>query len=264
MSTLSTHADRRHANRLSPGQLARGARIVLGRELGAYFDSGIAYVYTIAAIVLANSLFMNEFFLGAKLDMTPYFDALPTLAVFLLPAISMRLWAEDKKTRLFELWMTLPLSPLQVILGKFTAALALYLVFLAGSLPIVVMLAWLGAPDPGLLAAGYLGAILLGGLFLAFGMLLSALSSDQITAFISSALLAFLLVFTGHERVVAVLDGLAPTWGVGTLLRDSISIQPHYEPFVRGLVPATGLIYFLGLGAVFLWLNAFVVREDRR
>jgi len=242
---------------------ARGVALVCGRELGAFFDSAIAYVYLISALVLLTSLFMNEFFLTGRLDMTPLFDALGPLSIFLLPAISMRLWAEDKKSRTFELWMTLPLRPAQVVWGKYLAALALYGVFLLGTTPIVVMLAWLGDPDLGLVFSGYLGALFLGALLLACGALLSSLTGDQIVAFVASVLAGFLFVFTGHPKVVAVLDGMAPELGAGSLLAESVAALPRYEGFVRGLVELSSVVWFAGLAGVFLWLNAVVVTRVR-
>ncbi len=240
-----------------------GIGVVLGRELGAFFDSAIAYVYTIAGLLLATSLFMNEFFLTGKLDMTPFFDLLAPLSVALLPAITMRVWAEERKHRTFELWATLPLRAGQVVLGKYLATLTLYLVFLAGTLPIVVMLLALGQPDLGLIAAGYLGAVLLGALLLAIGCLLSSTTSDQIVAFLLAALAGFALIASGHPTVVAVLDGAAPRLGAGRFLADNISALPHYERFIRGLVAGSSLVYFVGLSAVALALNALLVERHR-
>jgi len=240
-----------------------GTLIVLRRELGATFGSAVAYVYTVAAILLVNSLFMNEFFLTGRLSMRPFFDALPWLSVLLLPAISMRLWSEERKQRTFELWMTLPLAPSQVVLGKFLAALGLYLVFLAGTLPIPILLEVLGDPDRGLIVSGYGGAVLLGALFLAVGGLLSALSRDQITAFIASVLAGFLFVATGHERVIAVLDGLAPRQGLGTRIADHVSALPRYEDLVRGLIELSDLLWFLGVTGVFLAATTWVVTRFR-
>ena len=214
-------------NALSLREMVSGVRLVAGRELGAYFDSSIAYVYSIAFVVLANSIFMNEFFLTGTVDMSGFFDLLPLLLAIFLPAITMRLWAEERKQRTIELLLTLPIRPSQAILGKYLAALALYGLFLVGSLPIVVMLFALGDPDGGLILSGYLGLICLGAQFLASGMFLSALSGDQIVAFVTSTLLGFFLVLTGNDKVVAVLDGLAPSLSLGTLLYESISVAPH-------------------------------------
>ncbi len=248
---------------LSTAEFIDGVKLIAARELSAYFDSRIAYVYSIAFAILANSVFMNEFFLAGRVEMRGFFERLPLLFAVFLPAISMRLWAEERRQRTIELLLTLPVAPVQAALGKFLAALGLLAVFLASSLPIVVMLAVLGKPDFGLILAGYLGVACLGALFLAFGMFFSALSGDQITAFVSSALVAFLLVLTGNDKVVAVLDGLLPALSPGTLLCQSISIAPHYDAFVRGSVELPALIYFAGLTAFFVGLTVIVLERNR-
>lgn len=246
----------------SAGYLS-GVGVVLGRELGAFFDSAIAYVATIAGLLLVTSLFMNEFFLTGKLDLTPLFDLLAPLSAVLLPAITMRVWAEERKQRTFELWATLPLRSGQVVLGKYLATLVLFAVFLCGTLPIVGMLLALGRPDLGLIAAGYLGALLFGALLLAIGCLISSLTADQIVAFLLAALAGFVLIASGHPTVTAVLDGAAPRLGLGRFLADHVSALPHFERFVRGLVAGSSLVYFVGLAAVALLLNALVVTRLR-
>ena len=250
-------------NRLGPGAFLSGIAVIAGRELGAYFDSAIAYVYTAAFVVLANSIFMNEFFLTGTVNMTGFFDLLPLLLCFFLPAITMRLWAEERRQRTIELLLTLPITPLQAVLAKYLAALGLFALFLVGSLPIVVMLTVLGEPDLGLIASGYVGLVCFGGLFLAFGMLLSALSADQIVAFVLSTLAGFGFVLSGNVRVIEVLDGLAPSLAVGTLLYESISVMPHYDAFVRGVVELSSVGYFALLVALFLWLTAQLLARHR-
>jgi ABC-2 type transport system permease protein len=251
------------AGSLTLRQALRGARLVAGREVGAYFDSSIAYVYTIAFVVLVNSIFMNEFFLTGRVDMTPFFDLLPLLLAFFLSAITMRLWAEERKARTLELLLTLPIRPFQAILGKYAAALGLFSLFILGSLPIVAMLFALGDPAPGLIVSGYLGVILLGAQLLASGMFLSALSGDQIVAFVASTILAFFLVLTGNPKVVAVLDGLAPSLAAGTFLAEHISATPHYDALVGGAVALPSLVYFGGTSLLFLFLTAIVLRRNR-
>jgi len=250
-------------NSLSLRETIDGVRLVAARELGAYFDSSIAYVYTIAFVVLTNSIFMNEFFLTGNVDMTSFFDLMPLLLAFFIPAITMRLWAEERKQRTIELLLTLPIWPGQAILGKYVAALGLYGLFLLGSLPIVIMLCALGSPDPGLIFSGYVGLIFLGAMFLSSGMFLSALSGDQIIAFVTSTLLGFFLVLSGNDKVVAVLDGVAPTLSLGTLLYESISVVPHYEAFVRGVVELPSVLYFSAMSALFLWATSLVLSRNR-
>jgi len=251
------------ANRLSPGQFLAGVRHVAARELGAAFDGAVAYVYVIAFVVLSNSIFMNDFFLSGRAEMRGFFELMPLLLAFFLPAVTMRLLAEERRQRTLEMLLTLPIVPLQAVLGKYVAALALLLLFMAGSLPVVVMLCVLGNPDPGLIASGYLGLFLLGAMFLAFGLFLSSLSQDQIVAFVTSTLLGFAFVLTGNDRVVAVLDGAWPAAGLGTLLYESFSVMPHYEALVGGVVSLAAVLYFGLFSALFLWLCALVLQRHR-
>lgn len=245
------------------GEFISGVRLVAARDLGSMFDVGIAYVYAIGFCLLANSIFMNEFFLTGTVDMTPFFNQLPLLFAFFVPAISMRTWAEERKQRTIELLLTLPLSPAQAVTGKFLASLAVVTLFLASSLPIPIMLGVLGEPDVGQLVSGYVGAFLFGALFLALGGLLSALSSDQIVAFVGSTLVGFLLVLSGDERVVSVLDGLFPSAALGTKVEDLISVLPPYHALVRGVIELSSLCYFLAFTAFLLMATTLVVRYNR-
>jgi ABC-2 type transport system permease protein len=250
-------------DRLSAAQFAAGVRIVCRRELGAYFDSPIAYIYATVFLVLSCTTFMNSFFLDAVVDMSAYFALLPYLLIPFIPAITMRVWAEEHAHHTFELLMTLPLHSLQVVLGKYLAALGFYLITLLGSLPIVAMLVSLGDPDLGLIAASYLGAFFLGAFFLAFGLFASGLTRDQIVAFALAALFGFIFVLSGHEKVVEVLDGLAPSWQAGTWLYESISVMPHYEAFGRGLISLADMLYFSLTSGFFVWMNQITLQRHK-
>ena len=236
------------AERLGCGQFLSGTRIVFNRELGAYFDSPIAYIYATAFLGLSCSTFMNSFFLDAVVDMSAYFEILPFLLIPFIPAITMRSWAEERAEHPFELLMTLPLHSFQVVLGKYLAALGFYLIVLLGSLPIVAMLAWLGDPDAGQIAASYLGALLLGGLFLSFAL---------------ATLTGFVFVLSGHEKVVEVIDGLTPSWQLGTWLYESVSVLPHYEAFGRGLIGLADLLYFVLMSGFFVWMNQITLQRSK-
>jgi ABC-2 type transport system permease protein len=238
-----------------------GILLVARRELRAYFDSPIAYITAAVFLVLSGTSFMNSFFLAGVIDMRPFFDTLPFLLIPFVPALTMRSWSEEHAQGTVELLLTLPLQPIQIVVGKYGAALFYYALILTGSLPIVAMLVWLGEPDLGLIFCGYLGAFLLGALFLAFGQFLSSLTHNQIVAFALAALLASILVFSGDPRVVEVVDGLAPLWQPGTVLADSISCLPHYEAFVSGLIGVDHLLYFLLMSGFFLWLTQVGLRR---
>ncbi len=240
-----------------------GARAIAGRELAAYLDSRIAYVYTIAFVLLANLVFMNGFFLTGTVDMTAFFELMPWLLPVFLPAVAMRLWAEERRTRTIELLLTMPIRPLQAVLGKYAAALALFLLSLAGTLPIPVMLVFLGDPDVGLIASGYLGVLLCGAMFLALGMFVSALASDQIVAFVVAALVSSLFVLTGWDAFVAVADGRWPWLALGTRIYEWFSLMPHFEACVRGVIGLSSLVYLGGLSLLFLWANALALERKR-
>lgn len=248
---------------LSAKEFVTGVWVVFAREFHAYFDTPIAYIFATVFLVLSCSIFMNDFFVKGIVDMSAYFEALPFLFILFIPAITMRVWAEEKSHRTFELLMTLPLHSIQIVAGKYAAALGFYMVVLSGSLPIVAMLVWLGSPDLGLIFANYAGALLLGGFFLAFGIFASGLTSDQISAFLVATMLGCLFVLSGHGKVVEILDGLAPAWQAGTWLYESVSVMPHYKSFGSGVLSLTGAFYFAAMSLFFLWMNELTLRQSR-
>ena len=248
------------SGRPPPLGFLEGAGVVLRRETAAYFDSAIAYVYAAVFLMLSSGLFMNGFFLESRLDMDAYWAVLPYLLALFIPAITMRSWAEERTQGTLELIMTLPLRPLQIVLGKYLAALAFYLCVLAGSLPIVVMLFMLGQPDVGPIVSSTIGAVLLGSFFLALGLFVSGLTREQIVAFVLATFACALLVLTGEEKVVEVLDGLAPHWQAGTWLHDSVSVLPRYAAFRRGIVALGDTAYFVLLSAACLAMNEVTLR----
>ncbi len=228
---------------------------VFRRELRAYFDSPIAYIFIIVFLVLTGGLYMTSFFLGGQADMRGFFGNLPLFLIFFIPAVSMRLWAEDKRSGTFELLMTLPLRASQVMMGKYFAALVFYLIALAGTLPIPIMLGILGDPDGGAIVTGYLGAVLLGGLYLSVGIFVSGLVRDQITAFILGMIACFFLFLAGIESVAATIDGWIA--GLGSFIQGAFGLLPHYDSMQRGVILLGDLSYFVVLSAVFLILNAY-------
>ncbi len=249
--------------RLDITQFFRGTKVVFSRELAAYFDSPIAYIYAAVFLVLSCTTFMNSFFLNAIVDMSSYFEILPYLLIAFIPAITMRSWAEEHSKHTFEMLMTLPFHPSQCVLGKYFAALVFYAIVLMGSFPIVIMLVFLGQPDLTLIISNYIGALLLGAFFLSFGLFASGLTRDQIVAFVLAALMGFVFVLSGHEKVVEVLDGLAPDIELGTWLYQSISVLPHYEMFSRGVIALADLIYFDLIIKFFILMNFISLQRTR-
>lgn len=250
-------------DRLRPKDFARGIGVIFVREINAYFDAPIAYVYASVFLILSCSTFMNAFFLNGVLDMAPYFDLFPFFLIPFIPAITMRAWAEEHSQHTIELLMTMPLLSIQIVLGKYLSALVFYLAVLLGTLPIVFMLLFLGSLDLGLIFSSYLGALCLGAFFLSFGLFASGLTRDQIVAYVIAVLLGFVFVLSGHEMVVEILDGLAPAYHIGSLLYESLSIAPHYSAFTRGIIALPSVLYFALLSAFFLWMNDLSLKRDR-
>lgn len=237
--------------------------IVFKRELRAYFDSAIAYIFSIVFLITTCGLYMNDFFLKGIVEMESYFIPLPYLMIFFLPALSMRLWSEEKRDNTFELLMTLPLRPYKIILGKILASFGFFIITLFGTLPIVIMLSVLGEPDYGRIISSYTGTLLLGGFYLSIGTFLSALTKDQIVAYLLTILSTFIFYFSGNELAVSIIDGLWPILRIGSAIRENVSALPHFELFLRGIIDMKSIVYFSLLGGFFLWLNHFTIKKVR-
>ncbi len=233
---------------------------VFRRELSAYFNSAIAYIFVIVFILFNNGLFMVQFFQSAKVDMRGFFNSLPYVLTIFIPAITMRLWAEEKKENTFELLLTFPMRPFELVLGKYLASLAFYLFTLATSLTIPLMMKMLGSFDPGPVIGGYLGSILIGALFLAIGIFVSGLCKDQIVAFILTMITAFAAFFIGTDYVASFVDGWTP--GLGTFIRNYVGVVVHMTGFGRGIIDVKDFVYFAITILAFLFLNGLSL-EDR-
>ncbi|OGW91105.1 MAG: hypothetical protein A3D28_03250 [Omnitrophica bacterium RIFCSPHIGHO2_02_FULL_63_14] len=226
---------------------------IFRREIGSYFNSAIAYIFVIVFVVFANGLFMLQFFQIGKADMRLFFNSLPFALIIFIPAISMRLWAEEKRTATYELLLTFPMRPHELVLGKYLASLFFYLFALASTLTIPVMIALVGKADPGPVIGGYLGVFLLGGFFLAIGIFLSGLCKDQIVAFIVTMIVTFALYFVGTDLFAVFLDGWVA--GAGTFLKNNLGMAGRLVDFGRGVIDLVDIVYFvLAIGAL-LFLN---------
>ncbi len=229
--------------------------IIFKREFKAYFYSPIAYVFSVIFILLNAGIYMFHFFFMGNADMRSFFSTLPlVLGLVFIPAISMRLWSEENKLGTVELLLTLPIRTEHIVLGKYLAGLAFYLVALAGTLTIPIILVILGRPDFGPIAGGYIGAIMLGAFFLAVGIFISGFFSDQIVSLIITSLACGFLTLIGWQYVPMVIDGWIP--GLGEFFYDYIGVTRHFNDIERGVIDIRSVIYFLSFTALFLYLNA--------
>lgn len=240
-------------------ELARNTWIIARREFAGYFATPLAMVFLIVFVALtgAFTFYLGGFFERGQADLTPFFQYHPWLYLLLVPAVGMRLWAEERKSGTIELLMTLPISPWEAILGKFLAAWAFIGVALILTFPMWITVNILGSPDNGVILVSYIGSFLMAGAFLAIGSAISALTKNQVIAFIVSATLCFLLVMSGLELVLNVLRAWTPAFLVSAV--SSMSFLSHFDRVSRGVLDLSGLVFYLSLIAFALFANRIFV-----
>lgn len=229
---------------------------VCKREWSAYFATPVAYVFVLIFLMMAAAFtfYLGEFYSRGQADLLPFFNFHPWLYLFFMPAIAMGLWSQERQLGTIELLLTLPVTLWQAVLGKFLAAWLFAGLTLALTFPLWITVNYLGSPDNGVIFASYLGSWLMAGAFLAVGSCMSALSHNQIVAFILTVLICFLLMLTGFPLVLDFFRG----W-TGEGLVDfvaSLSFLTHFKGLSRGVVDMRDVLYFLLVMAV--WLAATV------
>jgi ABC-2 type transport system permease protein len=233
---------------------------VFRREFAAYFATPVAAVFLTVFLVLAAALpfQLGRFYEAGQADLSSFFAFHPWLYVFFVPAVSMRLWAEERKAGTIELLMTLPVSTAQAVAGKFLAAWAFVALALALTFPMWITVNYLGAPDNGAIAAAYAGSALLSGGFLAIGGCLSAATRSQVVAYVLAVAVGLALLLAGHDAVQDALRGSAPGLLVDAVA--SLSFLTHFQAIARGVLDVGDLLFFLV--TIALWLAATVVVVD--
>jgi ABC-2 type transport system permease protein len=230
----------------------RNVGIVLRRELASYFATPVAYVFIVIFLVLTSAFtfYLGNLYERGQADLAPFFTFHPWLYLFLIPAISMRLWAEERKTGSIELLMTQPITLWEAVLGKFLAAWLFAGLALALTFPLWITVAYLGEPDNGAILAAYIGSFLMAGGFLAIGSCMSALTRNQVIAFILAVVACFLFLLAGFPLVLDVFRAWAPQALVNAIA--SLSFLTHFESISKGVIDLRDLLYFAMLIAFFL------------
>ena len=233
---------------------------VMRRELRSYFVTPVAYVFLVIFLVLAGILtfYAGDFYERGQADLQPFFMMHPWLYLILVPAITMRMWAEEAKGGTLELLLTLPLTLWQAMLGKFLAAWLFIGLALVLTFPIWITVNYLGSPDNGVILAGYLGSWLMAGSFIAIGACLSALTRSQVVAFILTALVCVLLILVGQPQVLDFFSGALPRKLINAVAH--LSMLRHFEAIARGVLDIRDMMYFL-LSTIG-WLVAGVLLLD--
>jgi len=233
--------------------------VIFKRELRSYFATPLAYVFIVIFLVLAAvfTFQVGGFFERGQADLQPFFRWHPWIYLVLIPAISMRLWAEERNSGSIELLMTMPLTLWQAVVGKFLAAWVFAGVALLLTFPIWVTVNYLGSPDNGAIVAAYVGSWLMAGGFLAIGTCLSAATRNQVIAFVTAALVGFVFLLAGFPLVLDLVRAAVPAALVDTIA--SLSFLTHFDAISKGVIDIRDLVYFAALIAFWLAATAIVL-----
>lgn len=234
------------------------ALTVARRELAGYFATPVAYVFIVIFLVLAGALTftLGNFFGRGQADLQPFFSFIPWLFLLLVPALTMRLWAEERRLGTIELLLTLPLPQWQAVVGKFLAAWAFCGIALALTFPLWITVNILGEPDNGVILAGYVGCLMVAGAYLALGAAVSAMTKNQVVAFVLAVALCFVFAAAGSPVVTEFLTQRLP---VLAEIARALSISDRFTGFTRGVVAARDLVFFASFIGFFLFVNAVVL-----
>ena len=232
---------------------------VFKRELSGYFATPVAYVFLVTYLVLAGvfTWHFGGLYEQDQADLAPFFNYQPWLFLVLIPALGMRLWAEERRSGTIELLLTLPITTGQAVTGKFLAAWAFMGVALLLTLSEWATVAWLGGPDHGVILVSYLGTFLLAGGFLAIAACLSAATKNQVVAFVVSIGAGLAFILAGHPPVLEAAGAILPDQLLEAVRQSSF--LTHYTGIVRGVIEARDFVFFASLIGVFLFANAAVL-----
>ena len=237
--------------------------IVTKREFASFFATPVAYVFIAIFLMLSGifTFFIGNLYERGQADLIPFFNFHPWLYLFLVPAIAMRSWAEERKSGSIELLMTLPISVAEAVLGKFIAAWLVLGLALALTFPLWLSVDFLGEPDHGIIVAAYIGSWLMGGAFLAISTCMSAFTRNQVVAFILAVVVCFLFVVSGSS---IVLDAFQP-WA-GNLILDTVasfSFLSHFEAMAKGVLALNDVGYFFIIMVVWLYVSLIVIEQKK-
>lgn len=241
----------------------RAIRIICQRELAAYFTSPVAYVFLVIFLLLAGffTFTAGAFFERGEASLSAFFGWHPWLYLVLVPAVGMRLWAEERRAGTIELLLTMPITTWQAILGKFLASWLFLALALALTFPVVLTVNVLGEPDNGAIAAGYVGSFLLAGTYLAISCMTSAMTRNQVISFIVSVLICLFLILAGYTPVTDILTRFANPRVVEVVA--AFSVMTHFEGFQRGVLDIRDFVFFFSVIGFALFTTGVIIRNHR-
>jgi ABC-2 type transport system permease protein len=241
----------------------RNTLAVFKRELRSYFESPVAYVFIVAFLVLTGFLTFSvtQFYERGVADMQPFFFWHPWVYLLLVPAATMALWAEERRSGSIEMLLTMPITMFQAILGKFLAAWLFLALAVGLTFPTIITACYLGDPDVGVIVAGYLGSVLLAGACVSIGLLTSSMTRSQVIAFVLSLVFCLLLLLAGWPPVTGFFVRWAPGWVVDAVA--AFSLMPHYDSMQRGVVDVSDVGYYAGV-MIFMLVATHIVLNNRK
>ena len=234
--------------------------IIFDRELKGYFRTPLASIFLLVFLALSSGMtfFLGRFFERDQADLTAFFAWHPWLFLILMPAIGMRLWAEERRSGTIELLITLPVTNMQLVIGKFLASWIFTLIALILTMPVWVTVNYLGDPDNSVILISYIGSWLMAGAFLALTSCLSALTKNQVIAFIISSISGFVLIMAGFNLVLSSVRSWTPTWVTETI--GSMSFLSHFSRIQMGVFDLRTLIFFVSMIILCIWINVQLVQ----
>jgi ABC-2 type transport system permease protein len=226
---------------------------IVKKELNSYFNSPLGYVVVSVFLIISGWLFIQTFFIIGQATLRSFFNLLPILFMFIIPAITMSSWAEEKRSGTVEVLMTFPISASKVVLAKFLSSFAFLLIMLVLTLPIPMMVSNVGSPDKGVIMAGYIGALLLGSAYIAIGLWVSSVTKNQIISFLVAITIIFIFYMIGNSLILDTMPSIVAS--VGKFL----SFGAHFDSILRGVISLSDILYYVSVIVFFLFLNARVV-----
>jgi len=231
--------------------------VLAKKEINSYLNSPLGYIVAGVFLVASGYLFMQGFFIAGQVSMRGFFALMPAVLLFILPAVTMSSWAEEKRSGTAEVLLTLPLENGQTVLGKFLAAFSFLAMLLILTFAIPMMLGDLGTYDGGAVLAGYIGTLFLGAAYIAIGLWVSSVTKNQITAFLMALVVIFLFYIVGSSFLLDSMPALAATLG------KNLSLATHFNSILRGVISLKDIVYYVSVVILFLFLNAQAVRERK-
>lgn len=229
--------------------------ILAKKEINSYFNSPLGYIVAGVFLIASGWLFVQGFFVSSQASLRGFFALMPVILLFILPAITMSSWAEEKRSGTAEVLLTLPMENSQTVLGKFLASMSFLVVILFFTFPILLMLDNVSSPDWGLVLAGYIGTLFLGAAYIAIGLWVSSVTKNQITSFLLALVVIFIFYIAGSSFLLDTMPGAIQSLG------KNVSLATHFNSILRGVISLKDIVYYLSVVVFFLFLNTQAVRE---